>query len=109
MLPLETGHTINREHLIRRWIPARQRPRFVLSSPSPGLGDGRDVRAEGVRPRQRADKVQVDGAEGSNGPVSTAAEDQILRQRQGVGHARLQGQDTTGTSAHCTALSLTQG
>lgn len=45
--------------------------------------------AQGVRLRQRAHVVEVVGAEGSHRPVGTAAEDQVLAQRQRVGRAHL--------------------
>lgn len=62
-----------------------------LTPSSPGLGDGRDVRAERVGPRQRADKVQVNGPEGAHCSISAATEDHVLGQRQGMGRACLQG------------------
>lgn len=57
---------------------------------SPRLRDGSSVPAQRVRPRQRADELQLGGLEDVHSSISAAAEDAAIRQRQRVGRAGLE-------------------
>lgn len=56
---------------------------------SPRLSGGSDIRAKGVWPWQRADKLQVDGLEDVHRSIGAPTEDGVFRQRQRVGHTSL--------------------
>jgi len=55
----------------------------------PGVRHAGDVHSETVWAGQSAEEVQVDGAEGSNRPVRTTTEDQLVCDRQTGGLGRL--------------------
>lgn len=97
-MPLQTGSS----GFDPAFIHFQEKPALVLSSAAPGHRDGGDVRSKGVWPWQCTDEVQVNGAEGPHCSVCAAAEDHLFRQRQGLGHTRLQDGGTTGTSVHFT-------
>lgn len=70
----------------------------------PGVHHAGNVSSEAVWAGQSAPEVQVDGAEGSNGPIGTTTEDQVIRDGQTGGLRHL---ETEGTLGKCLKDQLT--
>lgn len=55
---------------------------FVTMEILPGVHHTGNVSSETVWAGQSAPEVQIDGAEGSNGPIGTTTEDQVIHDGQ---------------------------
>lgn len=70
----------------------------------PGVHHAGNVSSETVWAGQSAPEVQIDGAEGSNGPIGATTEDQVIRDGQTGGLRHL---ETEGTLGKCLKDQLT--
>lgn len=67
---------------------------------SPGLCDAGNVRAQGMRPGQGAEEMQVGGVEEAHGAVGAATEDVVLAHGDAVGHGGLWAEGHAGQPGH---------